>query len=91
MRPERGGHPRAITESGIVVGIASNRDRSSHPFLWADGVMTDLGVPAGTTAAGAVDVNERLQVSRTVALSVRLFGNRLRASSSSPSEARNSS
>lgn len=52
-----GTYPAAINESGQIVGL-SYVGFAAHPFLWEDGVMTDLGVPAGFAEAEATDVND---------------------------------
>ena len=49
----------AINDAGHVVGIANLADGTSHPFLWQDGVMTDLGalnpLSPGYTGANAIN------------------------------------
>jgi probable HAF family extracellular repeat protein len=42
-----------------VVGVSSNADGISRPFLWSDGVMTSLAVLPGHFSAEASDINNR--------------------------------
>lgn len=51
-----------VNEAGHVVGISDTADGLSHPFLYRDGAMTDLGLPAGALWGTADYVNERDQV-----------------------------
>ncbi len=49
--------PLAINDRRQVVGVSAADDGASHPFLWQNGVMTDLGLlPEGISAA-AEDIN----------------------------------
>jgi probable HAF family extracellular repeat protein len=34
-----------INDPGMIVGNADTPEGHSHPFLWYDGVMTDIGMP----------------------------------------------
>lgn len=53
-----------INSSGQIVGesdIAGNT--ASHAFIYANGVMTDLGTPIGATGSYAVGINNNGQIS----------------------------
>lgn len=55
----------ALNDRGQVVGSSQRGDGSNydwHAFLWADGVMTDLGAVGSYFSSGAVDVNNSGQV-----------------------------
>ena len=45
----------AINDLGQVVGQASTASGEMHAFVWANGVMTDLGVPGETSAAHGIN------------------------------------
>ena len=72
------GLPYQINENGHVVGRADvtdictacapgNQKQLHHPFIWKNGVMTDLGLVSGDTAGTAYSVNSKDQVvGRTV-------------------------
>lgn len=47
----------SINDSGQVVGVSG-----SHAFVWDEGHMRDLGVPAGFSASEATAINEAGQV-----------------------------
>lgn len=38
--------PEAINDHGTVVGVSALPDNALHAFVWEDGVMTDVGLPA---------------------------------------------
>lgn len=48
---------RGLNNNGEVVGYGTNRDGVSHPFLWRDGVLTDL-TPAGQHDGFATIIND---------------------------------
>jgi probable HAF family extracellular repeat protein len=48
---------REITDRGAVVGIAFTADFSTRAVLWQNGVLTELGIPAGFNANSAADIN----------------------------------
>lgn len=53
----------AISDNGKVAGYAYVTQSVQHPFLWENGVMTDLGdVPGGTGHSQATGVNNDGQV-----------------------------
>lgn len=63
----------AINDAGQIIGRADvttictacapgNQKELHHPFLWRDGVMMDLGLIAGDTAATAFSINSRGQI-----------------------------
>ncbi|AGL16962.1 HAF repeat-containing protein [Actinoplanes sp. N902-109] len=54
----------AINDSGLVAGFRGAPDdlAPDRPFVWRDGVFTDVGPWHGLTAGEAVDVNDRGQV-----------------------------
>jgi len=63
----------ALNNAGHVVGNSDvtaiceacapgNQKQLHRPFFWRDGVMTDLGLPAGDTAGTAYSVNAKDQV-----------------------------
>jgi probable HAF family extracellular repeat protein len=58
-----GSQPYAVNDRGEVVG-SSSTGTATHPFVWRNGTMTDLGVlEAGPYEYGrATDINERGQV-----------------------------
>ncbi len=49
----------AINDSGKIVGGSDVKSGVQHPFVYANGKMTDLGVPAGFTSASAVAINKK--------------------------------
>jgi probable HAF family extracellular repeat protein len=49
----------AINDRGQVAGTSRTASGESHGFLFADGVLTDLGALPGDTVSGAADINER--------------------------------
>jgi len=62
-----------INDAGHVIGRADvmaicaacapgNQEQLHHPFIWKDGVMTDLGLVAGDTAGTAYSINSKDQV-----------------------------
>jgi len=51
----------AMNDRGQIVGFSSNQRGVTHPFLWQDGVMQDLGTLGGLTFP--TDINERGQAS----------------------------
>jgi probable HAF family extracellular repeat protein len=60
---------RAINNHGQIVGYASNAtssksgvENSACAFLWENGHMTSLGVPAGFTSTRAYSINEAGQI-----------------------------
>lgn len=48
----------AVNEPGDVVGTSTTASGDTHPFLWHDGHLTDLGTLPGGHNARAVDVND---------------------------------
>ena len=52
--------PTAISNNGIVVGYAPNRNDELHSFLWKSGKIKDLGTLGGTFCI-ATDVNDNGQ------------------------------
>jgi probable HAF family extracellular repeat protein len=57
-----GTHPSAINNSGQVVGSSLTATGELHPFMWQDGVMTDLGRPGDDESGVADAINERGEV-----------------------------
>ena len=49
---------RGINAVGQIVGFSTTPTAGQHPFLWEGGSMHDLGIPAGTDLAEAMDVND---------------------------------
>jgi probable HAF family extracellular repeat protein len=49
--------PLAINDRRQVVGVSAAADGFSHPFLWQQGVMTDLGLLPEGISASAEDIN----------------------------------
>ena len=49
--------PLAINDRRQVVGVSAAADGASHPFLWQNGVMTDLGLLSDGISAAAEDIN----------------------------------
>ena len=47
-----------VNDEGQIVGSSETPGGGTHGFLWADGVMTDLGTLAGMTGSVAYDINE---------------------------------
>ena len=52
----------AVNDEGQITGVAAVGSTSSHPFLWENGVMKDLGLPAGFTTARGEAINNLGQV-----------------------------
>src|SRR6267378_433570 len=50
----------AINDQGQVLGESYNATHALHPFLWQQGVMTDLSIDPGL--AGAADINSLGQI-----------------------------
>lgn len=54
----------AINDAGEIVGVSTIAPDAvlfkdeTHPFLWANGVMTDLGIPADAASAYPYDIND---------------------------------
>lgn len=52
----------AVNGRGAIVGSATAAVPGGfalHAFMWEDGVMRDLGTPAGATMSDAIDINDR--------------------------------
>jgi probable HAF family extracellular repeat protein len=47
-----------LNDNGLIVGESKTQGGAQHAFVWSNGVMTDLGVLAGTTHSIAYDINE---------------------------------
>lgn len=60
--------PSAVNDRDEVAGIGTAADGETHPFLWRDGTLIDLGTPPGAVRWSGVarDINERGQVVGTV-------------------------
>jgi probable HAF family extracellular repeat protein len=56
------GNANDINDHGQIAGAFSITPGISHPFLWEDGRMLDLGILPGFTASDAMDLNESGQV-----------------------------
>jgi probable HAF family extracellular repeat protein len=66
--PSPGSSANGINASGQVVGSSQITSTESHAFLFANGVMQDLGTFGGTSS-GAIAINNHGQIAGTV-----LFG-----------------
>ncbi len=51
-----------INDHGQIVGSSAIGSGSTHPFLWQDGKMLDLGILAGFDYSGAGEINNEGQV-----------------------------
>ena len=76
-----------LNDSGFIVGRSSvtevcsetecqqgGQNQFSHPFIWKDGAMTDLGLPVGTQCATAKHINEMGEVVGQSFLGVNSIG-----------------
>jgi probable HAF family extracellular repeat protein len=53
----------AVNDEGQITGVAAAGSTSvGHPFLWENGVMKDLGLPAGFTTARGEAINNLGQI-----------------------------
>ena len=52
----------SVNDAGQITGAAAVATSASHPFLWENGVMKDLGLPAGFTTARGEAINNLGQV-----------------------------
>ena len=57
-----GSHAAAINSRDHVTGAADAPDGYAHPFLYRDGSMQDLGVPAGYLQGGGFALNDSDEV-----------------------------
>ena len=59
--------PSAVNDRDEVAGIGTAADGQTHPFIWRDGTMIDLGRPPGAVNWSGVarDINEQGQVTGT--------------------------
>ena len=51
-----------INEAGEVAGTALNEGGQLHPFLWRNGIMTDLGLLPGDSCGQSQAVNSKRQM-----------------------------
>src|SRR5262249_17477548 len=52
-----------ISDAGEVAGTASTQDdQAVHPFLWKNGIMTDLGILPGDSCSQSQAVNSKRQM-----------------------------
>jgi probable HAF family extracellular repeat protein len=52
----------AVNDAGQIVGISNKSSSTWSSFLWENGVMKDIGMPAGFTSSRPEDINNLGQV-----------------------------
>jgi len=52
----------AVNDAGQIVGISNKTQSTGSSFLWENGVMTDIGKPAGFSSSRPEDINNLGQV-----------------------------
>jgi probable HAF family extracellular repeat protein len=52
----------ATPEQDVAIGCAQTTALAWHPFLYRNGTMKDLGLPAGSTRACAYSANQKGQI-----------------------------